>query len=234
MLGPKIKDNAFDVDVIKGGRNLSQLMHWATGVKYSNHDTKYVRELFISYELWHLEGWTTFGEDAINDMIAEDAGRHLGKLLRKGEITNENLAEKLDEGFKESRAWVGKLLKLRQEELDKQIQSQVPVSYKQHWNGPQRFAWPTKDIREGLCIYKRLIDGEDIKIVKKDDFVQRTTDIYSLIYESENWEDEHGEILITHFSKSMVEGEYNEQFKDSDKIFLNQVTGIMKHQASLD
>jgi hypothetical protein len=52
------------------GINESQLMHWATGVKYADLGRDHLRELFIAYELWHLELWDVFGHDPIKGRCA--------------------------------------------------------------------------------------------------------------------------------------------------------------------
>ena len=56
-----------DSDFLRGGKNWSNVMHWATGVKYGNLPADALRELFLGYELYHLEGWDVFAEDALND-----------------------------------------------------------------------------------------------------------------------------------------------------------------------
>ena len=70
----------------KGGKNWSNVMHWATGLKYYYLPDAALQELFVGYEYWHMEGLDRFGEDAINDLIAEEQGRLLGKALLSGKI----------------------------------------------------------------------------------------------------------------------------------------------------
>ena len=62
-----------------------------------------------------------FGEDPINDLIAEEAGRILGVKLRFGTLTKTNLVATLDDAFNEARAWVGSLLRVRRGELERWI-----------------------------------------------------------------------------------------------------------------
>ena len=64
LLGAPNTGLGFDDDWTHGGKNISQLMHWGTGVKYSHLSADTMRKLFLGYELWHLEGLDVFGEDS--------------------------------------------------------------------------------------------------------------------------------------------------------------------------
>jgi hypothetical protein len=80
-------------------KNESQLMHWATGVRFSQISRDRLREVFLAYEKFHLEQWDVFGPDPLNDMIAEEAGRHMGAQIRSLRMNRNNFITILDEGF---------------------------------------------------------------------------------------------------------------------------------------
>jgi hypothetical protein len=214
MIGNPNTETGENADVYGGGKNVSQLMHWATGVKSAGEDPQTIRDLFLAYEMYHLEGWDKFGEDSINDMISEDAGRIMGRQLMAGEINQENLGGKLDEGFNESRAWVGSLIKGRQKELDAVITSQSVVE-SQMWYGvfPEQVHWWGES-----TIYMDLLAGKSIDEVQSDSRTQHFIEIYSLIYYSDIWQKEHQKIKHSFFTESMLAGKY-------DKVFAKSVKG---------
>ncbi|MES0490032.1 MAG: DUF4157 domain-containing protein [Leptospirales bacterium] len=197
-------------DVVGGGTNISQLMHWATGVKYSDNSPEAMRELFLAYEIWHLEAWDVFGQDPLNDMIAEEQGRLLGTELRKGKkgsIKKEaDLLPFLDRSFREARAWVGSLLKLRKNELDNWITAIDQKRAVIHWNENVKYEiWPETS-------YQKLAKGTTLDDVKKSSLVESQIEIYRLIFEAQNWEKANGKINITPLQKALVEGKLNSIF----------------------
>ena len=208
LVGTANMGTGFDADVAGGGKNISQLMHWATGVKYSDIDKLTMRELFLAYELWHLEAWDVFGEDPINDLIAEEAGRILGSRLRTGSVTTANLRATLDEGFAEARAWVGTLLRARSAELDDWIvaRTQKPANI---WYGAQ----PPMDIWGSETIFSKLRAGASVDDVKRSALVERIVDIYTLLFEADAWEQAHGAIDNGTFIPVMLSGRMDAIFE---------------------
>ena len=200
----------FDADWKFGGQNISQLMHWATGVKYSGESADAMHELFLAYEMWHLEGFDVFGQDALNDMIAEEQGRLLGVELAKGSkgaIKGEKeLLPFLDRSFRQSRAWVGSLLRLRRKQLDEWIlaEDQPKANF---WYDKKESIWPEK------TVYAMLAGGMKIADVQKSDLVQAQIEIYTLLYEADLWEKAEGKINITPLQKALVEGQLNSLLK---------------------
>jgi hypothetical protein len=212
LVGEANMGTGFDADVAGGGKNISQLMHWATGVKYSNIDKLTMRELFFAYENWHLETWDVFGEDPINDMIAEEAGRILGTQLRAGAVTKGNLQAKLDEGFAEARAWVGTLLRARQAELDAWIVAEVQKPANMWWGALS----PIKPWGDET-IFGDLKAGTSLDDVKKSKFVDRIIDIYTLVFEADEWEAAHGPIDNGTFIPMILSGLLNGVFEKMAK-----------------
>jgi hypothetical protein len=213
MIGNPNTETGENADVYGGGKNVSQLMHWATGVKYADQDPQTMRDLFLAYEMYHLEGWDKFGEDSINDMISEEAGRLMGRQLTGGEISQDNLGSKLDSGFNESRAWVGSLIKARQQELDAVITSQTVVE-SQMWYGkiPEQVRWWGDS-----TIYMDLLTGKSIEDVQNDSRTQHFIEIYSLIYYSDLWQKQNQKIKHSYFTESMLAGKYDKVFEKSVK-----------------
>jgi hypothetical protein len=208
---------------IKGGKNISQLMHWATGVKYSNLDPQTMRELFLAYELWHLEAWDVFGEDPLNDLIAEEAGRILGTQLRAGALTADNLQAKLNEGFAEARAWVGSLLKMRQATFDAWILSEDPqkANVSNVWWGAE----PALNVWGDATIFTLLQAGQTIEDVQKAELTQRIIGIYTLIYECVEWEKTHGPIKNSRFIQNLAQGQFNAIIQ---KISAGETLGLLE------
>jgi len=202
----------FWIDVKNGGKNISQLMHWATGVKYSDQSPRALRDLFIAYELWHLEGWDIFGQDPINDLIAEEQGRILGSELRKGgsgAIKSEaDLIPFLNQAFLEARAWVGALLRMRQTQLDDWILSEKQPLATIHWNPEEQFKlWPDETVTQ------MIESGKKLEEFKTSYMVTSQIEIYTLIYEADEWEKKNGAIGVTPLQKALVEGKLNALLK---------------------
>jgi hypothetical protein len=206
-----------DDDFGAGGRNHTNVMHWATGVKYGDLSGDAFRALFIGYELFHLEGWEVFGEDSINDLIGEESGRLLGRRLLQGTITNHaDLIAALDADFREARAWVGAMLRLRRDRLDDLILQEKPPQALFHWKKKERMApW------EGQTVVQRLKGGAGVVMVRKSHFVERLIQIYTLIYEAEEWQRANGS-LLTPLVRDIVNGVYDGQFRaQKDKGFFD-------------
>jgi hypothetical protein len=196
-----------------GGKNYTNLMHWATGIKYANLPTDAMRELFIGYEKWHMEGWDEFGEDAINDLIAEEQGRRFGLRLLRAEIKSEDeLIAAMDEDFWKARAWVGGLLQLRQCELNQRIlQKQVPASvYWKDDTDKREYVvapWNKNEIDEKYySIYQTLLARKaTVNEMMKSKMVEHLLQIYTLIYEAEGG--------LSPLTKKIVKGEFDSQFR---------------------
>jgi len=201
-VNPDITD--INADVRGGGKNISQLMHWATGVKYAAQKPEALRELFLAYETWHLEGWDVFGQDSLNDLIAENQGRMLGSELLKGKAGQlrgeSDLMPFLDRTFAESRAWVGTLLRMRKEALDAWILDKQQKPASMHWMEKEQI-WPS------LTVYQMLADGTAQDEVKKSFIVDAAIEIYTLVFEADEWEKAHGEIELTALEKALVRGD---------------------------
>ncbi len=226
LLGvPNTSTATLTADVVKGGKNLSQLMHWATGVKYSKESPEGMRELFLAYEKWHLEGWDVFGQDALNDLIAEEQGRLLGAELQKGPagaIKGEaDLIPFLNESFLESRAWVGALLRLRKAELDQWILAKEQRMAQMHWG-----ALGEKDLWRGSpTVFQMIASGKTMADVKSSFMVQSQIEIYTLLFEADLWEAANGPIALTDFEKALVAG-------DIDAILAWSATGATSEGAA--
>lgn len=208
LLGRANEDFGEDADVKGGGKNISQLMHWATGVKYGPQtDKETMRELFLLYELWHLEGWDVFSEDALNDLIAEEQGGLFGRRLANGEVTKENLGAVIDETFAEARAWVGKLLKERQPQLDALIDAET-IPDASMWYGKLGTldAWGEPSFKEQLAA------GSTEEQVRQSSFAKRITGVYALIYEAEAWDRANpgNPMTLSRMTESMVRGKYDD------------------------
>jgi hypothetical protein len=198
---PEIAD--FNADVRGGGKNISQLMHWATGVKYAAENQLGLRELFLAYELWHLEGFEVFGQDSINDMIAENQGRILGAELRKGSAgvlkSEADLLPFLNHSFMESRAWVGALLRQRRAQLDTWITAKEQKPARMHYMDKEA-VW------HSLTVYQQLVDGVSLADVKKSWIVNAAIEIYTLLFEADEWEKANGPIVLTTLEKALIQG----------------------------
>lgn len=218
-----------DADVAGGGKNISQLMHWATGTRHADVDRTTMRELFLAYELFHLEGWDVFGEDALNDLIAEDAGHTMGQQLAAGELDRGNLHGKLDAGFAESRAWVGTLLRERQGVLDQWITSEdlnATSTTNTWWGAGQRInVWGYSNL------FTELSHGQTIAEVLTGELGQRIIDIYSLIYEADAWEKANGTITNSKLITGMARGDLDGLFAklaNKQTPGLGELSNVMK------
>jgi len=69
------------------GPNLTDLMHFAAGMKWSWAPAFLVQWYFIHYEETTHEGWQIFGLDALNDIIAEEGGRLFANDLKNTSVT---------------------------------------------------------------------------------------------------------------------------------------------------
>ncbi len=225
LVGSKNLGTGVDADVKGGGKNLSNVMHWATGVKYWYLPKAAMRELFIGYELWHLEGWDIFGEDAINDLIAEEAGRMLGVRLARDDLrmrSEQELVRKLDQDFREARAWVGAMLRLRQETFDELILAAAPPKSQKWfgWDGKRPQVYPPWPRGRGAKMIRNMLDdGATVAEVSNSGLVEQLTQIYTLICEADEWERRHGAVGLTGVMRKAVEGAYDDQFKAVNKDF---------------
>ncbi len=213
LLGPENTGKGMMDDVKGGGRNLSNTMHWATGMRYSDLPEGAMREMFIGYELYHLEGWDVFGQDALNDLIAEEQGRLFGAELREGYLETEaELATAADEAFMESRAWVGRLLKMRQDELDRAILAEEQLDARHWWNSKSHVP-PFS----GLTIGQMADRGhslKELKELKESKLVKHVIETYELLYWADVWEKgPENSITLTDATRDMVQGKYDSQFK---------------------
>ena len=68
------------------GPNLTDLMHFAAGMKWSWAPAFLVQWYFIHYEETTNEGWQIFGLDALNDIIAEEGGRLFANDLKSASV----------------------------------------------------------------------------------------------------------------------------------------------------
>jgi hypothetical protein len=195
----------FDADVLKGGKNISQLMHWATGVKYAAQSPEAMRELFLAYELWHLEGWDVFGQDALNDLIAESQGRLLGAELLKGADgalkSEADLAPFLNRSFTEARAWVGTLLRERRSELNAWILSKEQPAASIHWRKDPQWQWK---LWNSPTIHQMLADGMKLEDVKKSSMVTSAIEIYTLVFEADEWDRTNQPFQLTELEKALL------------------------------
>ncbi|HEX6587872.1 MAG TPA: hypothetical protein VF039_02525 [Longimicrobiales bacterium] len=180
-------------DPLVGGRNWSQMMHWATGVKYHHVNADTMHVLFLGYEIWHMEGWEAFGEDAINDLIAEEQGRLLGRMLALGEINAGNMAQRILASAVAARAWVGSLLAHRQGELDAFVAATTQPTASP-WLAEGVFGLqPGEDGYWGsTTLFQELANGKTVDQLKTSDFVQKLIAIYRLIEEASRYQAANG------------------------------------------
>ena len=201
LLGDLNPSRDIDTEVDYQGRNISDLLHWATGVKYHEIDAEIMRELFVAYEEWHLEQWDVFAEDPVNDIIVEDQGRILGQQLANAEITRANLLDKLNEGFNEARAWVGSVLKIVQNDLDAQITSPEPAETELYFASGKQYPYGRTSFHEQLAL------GWDVETVKGWAITDKYIELYALIYEAESWQREHSSFGNSRLLHALVRGE---------------------------
>jgi hypothetical protein len=214
MIGNPNTEVGPDADVHFGGKNISQLMHWATGVQHSAVDPQTMRDLFLAYEYYHLEGFNMFGEDSVNDLISEDAGRIMGRQLQAGEINQDNLNAKLNAGFDEARAWVGALIKARQGELDAIITSEKVVESGTWWDEvpEEKERWWGDS-----TIYRDLLAGKSVAEIQAASQTDHFIGMYSLIYHSDEWQKNNENVKLSNFQQGMLAHKYDTVFKKSIK-----------------
>jgi hypothetical protein len=204
LLGAPNPEKAdFDADWREGGKNISQLMHWGSGVKYAAQKPEALRELFLAYELWHLEGFDVFGQDSLNDLISENQGRMLGAELMKGSAgalkTEADLLPFLNRSFRESRAWVGALLRFRRPALDAWILAKEQKRASFHW-------MKKEDMWHSRTVYQMLADKMPLEEVKTSFMVESQIEIYTLVFEADEWEKANGPIVLTDLEKALLSG----------------------------
>lgn len=202
-------------DAIYGGKNLSNVMHWATGLKYQALPSDAFRELFIGYEYWHMEGFDVFGEDSLNDLIGEEAGRLIGKQIATFQIRSKlDLLQVTDRSFREARAWVGTMVRYRLKDLDAAILSD---------SAPQTHFWMKSRVTlqpwSADTIGARLNNGQSVDEIIKSGFVSQLADIYALKYYADEWDRQNGPIQLTEITKKTLDGAYNSQFLAAPKAF---------------
>ena len=195
LLGTPAPGATPENDFLSDGPNVSQLMHWATGVKYSGAGEDLMRAMFVGYEIFHLEGWSQFGLDSINDLIAEEQGRLFALKLSAGAINNENLERELLGTFAEARAWVGSLVRARMSELDNVVTServlQEPVwqakerKYAPYWGGHifKKYFVALDPVLGGNMTTEEVTNS-----LKQSPVVSGFIEIYALVEESKRWE----------------------------------------------
>jgi len=197
--------------------NESQLMHWATGVKYASMGRDRLRELFIAYELWHLELWDVFGADPINDLIAEDAARHMAEQITSLRMNRSNYIAVLDEGFEQARAWVGALLRLRRSTLDRQIKADPPPSAWIHWSQEVPPTSADHPFR-APSIRAMLASGTPAATVQTSPTVARYIEVYTLLFEADAWEAAHGSVATTWVQRNVADGTLNSVFRAASAV----------------
>jgi hypothetical protein len=198
---------------------VSSTMHWATAVRYSPMIREDIfRELFLGYEMQHMEGWDIFGDDPINDLIAEEAGRLLGRMLFEGRLTQESeVTYALDESFQEATAWVGAMMKVRVAELDRLVRSEKEPLSNKWWEDEAHFM-PWEGNRTIIAEMRRGLDPFEIKRDSK--LVKALTRTYRVIYDSDEWHKQGaGPIVLTPITMNMLRGQYDHQFARCTKIW---------------
>ncbi len=99
------------------GPNPTQIIHFASGIKWSWAPAALVRWYFIHYEEVSEEGWQIFGLDSLNDIIAEEGGRLLAEDLNRGKSCSGGKID-LDPYFARGRAFLrGELSESRLEAM---------------------------------------------------------------------------------------------------------------------
>jgi hypothetical protein len=173
-----------------------------TGAKYSDLDPATLRELFVAYEVWHMELFDVFGEDPLNDLMAEDALRLFARALREGKVNRGNLGSVLSASFDEARAWVGSLVRLRRAELEQQIlrAGPAPTQVYEDPDGVHRYPYGRTWIRE------QLEAGWSVDAVSQWSVAQTYAGVWGLIESADQWERAHGEIEHTTLVRNLARG----------------------------
>jgi hypothetical protein len=188
-------------------------MHWATGVRFSQISRDRLREVFLAYEKFHLEQWDVFGPDPLNDMIAEEAGRHMGAQIRSLRMNRNNFITILDEGFRQARAWVGALLRLRRAELDQQIRAGPPPATFWHWFTEVPSTDSAHHPYAAPAVRQMFASGVSMPEVLSSLLVGRYTEVYTLPLESEVWERAHGRVPVSPLQLQMATSALDEVFR---------------------
>lgn len=207
-----------NADFVGGGKNLSNVMHWATGAKYWEIPEPAFRELFIGYEYWHMEGIDVFGEDAINDLIGEMAGYMMGKRIIRGEIRSaSDLGRKLDTDFYRARAWAGALLRENRDHFDELILQDLKPRSDYWFTGQMVVMEPWSGDAGGNTVRHMLVNDMSAKEVAATRQVEKLVEIYTLIYEATEWEKANGSIGLSNVERKVMAGDYNDQFRRAPK-----------------
>lgn len=207
-----------NADFVGGGKNLSNVMHWATGAKYWEIPEPAFRELFIGYEYWHMEGIDVFGEDAINDLIGEMAGHMMGKRIIRADIRSvSDLGRKLDTDFYRARAWVGALLRENQEHFDELILQELKPRSDYWLTGQMIVMEPWSGDTGGNTVQHMLVNGMSAKEVAATRQVEKLVEIYTLIFEATEWEKANGSVGLSSVERKVMSDTYNDQFRRAPK-----------------
>lgn len=210
------------VDFEIGGHNLSHSMHWGTGLRYHAVNPHALRDLFLGYEIWHLEGWDGFGEDSINDLIVEEQGLILGRELVKATMrTRDDLVAACDEAFLRARAWVGKVLALRERELDAFCMAETAPKCNYWWSGTYFYAFPFREERATLPLLVAALAKDhktpdaQFRAAIKTSFVEDLIGVYRLIREAETYNERRKpgrNVELTPITRDLARGLYDHQF----------------------
>lgn len=99
------------------GPNLTQLMHFAAGMKWSWAPAFIIQWYFVHYEQTSREGWQLFGLDSLNDVIAEEGSRLFAEDLKGASATCSGGMIDLDSYFARGRSFLRS--QLSEAELDR-------------------------------------------------------------------------------------------------------------------
>ena len=105
----------------------------------------------------------------------------------------------MNRSFMESRAWVGSLLRVRRDQLDKWITAKEQKPASMHY-------MEKDDVWHSLTVYQLLVDGESVEDVKKSWIVNAAIEIYTLLFEADEWEKANGPIALTSLEKALIQG----------------------------
>ncbi|MCP4134167.1 MAG: DUF4157 domain-containing protein [bacterium] len=99
------------------GPNLTDIMHFAAGLKWAWAPSAIVQWFFVYYEKKTKEGWQLFGLDALNDIIAEEGARLFARDLLAGTVRATGGSVDLDPYFVKGRKFLKS--ELNQRDLDR-------------------------------------------------------------------------------------------------------------------
>lgn len=88
------------------GPNPTQMMHFASGIKWSWAPTFLVQWYFVHYEKVTEEGWQIFGLDSLNDIIAEEGARLFAEDLKRSSVSCSGGVADLDSYFRRGRVFL--------------------------------------------------------------------------------------------------------------------------------